>query len=536
MIYYLSNDGGKKLCIPQRLYKAIFNQAHDENNHAGFHRSYEAVSGSLYLRKLSGSLKKYIEHCPLCQRNQTKRHMPYGALRPITSPLVPYYTISMDFIVELPATSYETGAFDVCLTMTCKFSKKVLLKEGRTTWDAARWGVVVITALIAYDWGIPRAIISDRDLKFMSGFWKGVFQKLNTKLLTSTAYHPQTDGQAERTNQVVEIALRYFLSVYPTENWNAILPFIQGNLNNSSSAATGIAPNKITGGFRVANSLGHLFDSPLKDYAQLRDIKHNEADEAIAFANASAKARYNGKHKPLELATGEKVFLRLHKGYTIPSLANQKLSLQRVGPFIIKRKIGELAYELDLPPTMAIHPVISIAQLEPAPKGSDPFQREYSWDPPPVKSEGDSAPYYEIERLIGKQVSRKKTQYLVTWKGYDDSHNVWYNEDDLGNAKEAIQDYEAFLASRPGPRRKVKEILGPDESLSRKGGREAEPGNKPGGTEEVADKEIQPVPSSQKRGSKPKPTSQAKNKGEKQKKEEPEKKKKSQALTDRPRR
>lgn len=61
------------------------------------------------------------------------------------------------------------------------------------------------------------------------------------------------------------------------------------------------------------------------------------------------------------MAAGEKVFLKLYKGYIIPDLANQKLSFQRVGPFVIKRKVGKLAYELKLPPTMLIYSVISIA-------------------------------------------------------------------------------------------------------------------------------------------------------------------------------
>lgn len=248
----------------------------------------------------------------------------------------------------------------------------------------------------------------------MSDFWKGVFKKLNTKLLISTAYHPQTDNQSKRINQVIETVLWYFLSAYSIKNWNAILPFMQGNLNNSSNATTGMALNKITNGFRVANPLELLFDTSLQNYAKLWDIKYNKTDEAIAFANASAKARYNTKHKLLKLVAGEKAFLRLHKGYTIPGLSNWKLSLQRMESFVIKRKVDTLTYKLELPPTMSIHPVILIAQLEPAPKKLNPFQQKYSWDPSLVIAERDFASYYEIEKLIRKRISYGKIQYLIT--------------------------------------------------------------------------------------------------------------------------
>lgn len=78
------------------------------------------------------------------------------------------------------------------------------------------------------------AIISDRDAKFLSEFWKGLFKRLDTKLLTATSYHPQTDGQSERSNQTVEIALRY-LTVEYDEPWVDKLPGRQLVLNNSTN-------------------------------------------------------------------------------------------------------------------------------------------------------------------------------------------------------------------------------------------------------------------------------------------------------------
>ncbi len=101
---------------------------------------------------------------------------------------------------------------------------------------------------------------------------------------------------------------------------------------------------------------------------------------AIDFAAARAKRRYDSQHRDLEFKEGDKVYLRLYKGYHLPSKPARKLSQQRARPFLIKRRISRLAYELDLPNNIAIHLVISIAQLAPTPSRQDPFKRAA---PPP---------------------------------------------------------------------------------------------------------------------------------------------------------
>ena len=129
-------------------------------------------------------------------------------MQPIEAPPVPFYIIAIDFILALP--NAQSG-HDTLLTITCKFSKKVTFIPGFGTWSAKDWGKAIVLRLLDIDWGIPKAIISDRDPKFLSELWAGLFHELGTKLLYAAAYHPQTDGQSERTNQTVESALRYYL-------------------------------------------------------------------------------------------------------------------------------------------------------------------------------------------------------------------------------------------------------------------------------------------------------------------------------------
>ena len=443
LIYHVNGEDRWRLCIPPAMEQEMFEQAHDLSNHGGYHRCHDRLSHTVFIRHLSKNLRTYIAHCPACQLNQTKRHKPYGSLVPITTPAIPFHTIAMDFVVALPATK---AGNDCLLTITCKATKRNLLVPGQETWTAAQWAEVVLRALLQHDWGVPRSIISDRDARFMSAFWKEIFGRLGVKFLTSTAYHPQTDGQSERTNQTVEIALRFHLTAHPDDEWDDILPYIQAIINNSPSSITGLAPNELCYGFKVNDATSMLLKDPeLSEEAfhKLRLGKREEADDAMAFAAVLMKARYDARHLPLNLKEGDEVFLKLHQGYSIPGLANRKLSQQRVGPFKILAKVGTLAYRLQLPPVMRIHPVVSVAQLEPSAATAngvpDRYERVINQEPPPVQADSDES---ELERIMGKRVTRGKVEYLVKWKDWGNEHNVWYSINDLTNAMDLVNDYE----------------------------------------------------------------------------------------------
>ena len=452
LLYYTNfDDGRERLCIPDALEKEIFELAHDRQHHGGYHRTYDRIVSSMYLRHLSKHLRAYIDHCPECELNQTKRHKPYGSMIPIDRPGIPFHTITMDFIVALPVTA---EGCDALLTVTDKFSKRNLVIPGKTTYDAADWADLLLAALIQQAWGIPLATISDRDSKFMSEFWQTLFTRLGVEILASTAYHPQTDGQSERTNQTIEIALRYFITANPGVDWTLVLPYLQGSLNNSKNQSTGVSPNEILYGFNVRDTLGLLSlpELPQEDFSRLRQMKREQAEDAIAFANIMAKAYYDSSHKPLSVPKGSSVFLRLHHGYKIPGVTNHKLHNQRVGPFKVLEKVGKLAYRLELPPLMLMHPVVSVAQLEPAQAASDPYGRRRA-AVPEVEEDGVVTNIYEIEALLEKKISRDKPQYLVKWKNCGSEHNVWYSIDNLQGALELVEEYEARIRTplrRPG--------------------------------------------------------------------------------------
>ena len=463
-LYYAPTGKVPRLCIPWGMERDVFQLVHDQNHHCGFHRAYARAAGAVYIRHLATRLRRYIRYCKQCLEGQTTRHAPYGQLAPIKAMALPFHTVTIDFIVSLPPS--ETG-MDAVLTTTDKYSKRVSMLPGRTTWSAPQWAAPWLDSLQKEGWGLPRAILSDRDRKFVAAFWKATFSHLGTALLFTTAYHPQGDGQSERTNQTLEIALRFALMEGECKDFTKLLPSIQAMMNNSQNVTTGLSPHEILYGFKVLETADLLDNEQARKRAEdgnpptavedERNMLRKEASDAISFAQTMQKIRYDAKRKELTLKEGDKVFLKLHKGYTQPGLDNRKFDKQRVGPISVLAKVGKLAYKLDIPSTWKIHPVVSVTHLEPAPEGEDPYEREPA-EPRPVETEGDDeADTYEVERIVAKRMvrtgrgrrRRAHSEFRVKWTGWGDHHNKWMKRSELTNCKELLAEFEATQGAQP---------------------------------------------------------------------------------------
>ena len=197
--------------------------------------------------------------------------------------------------------------------------------------------------------------------------------------------------------------------------------------------------NSHPGQQQVRNLVEHLDQQP--PYVQARI----EAADAIALAAMEAKKYYDGRHKAAFMKEGDMAYLRLHKGYSVPGLKSKKINQQMLGPFRVLRRVGKLAYQLELPTNWRIHPVISIAQLEPAPKDLDPFGRPTQELPSAVEVDGETD-HHEIERLLGRRYQRgrhgRTKQYLVKWKGFGHEENKWISLRSLWNARDLVKEYD----------------------------------------------------------------------------------------------
>lgn len=431
------------LVIPRSIAPIIFKAIHDDAGHQGFDRCYASLKG-YSIQRGAKLLKDYIRHCPVCLRTSTRRHKPYGSLQPILSPAVPFHTLTMDFITGLPRSKND---HDAIMLLIDKYSKRHGLMAGCSDWTADQWGIGLIAFLQTGDWGIPVVFITDRDPKFLSNIWSAIFNALQVRHLYTTAYHPQTDGQSERAIQTIEIMYRHISHMYPDLDWEDLTPSIQWRLNGSPNATTGHSPHRLLFGMDLRQPWALFRQIPHQDFSTRYD-----AEQALHLASSIMKKAYDSRHIHMYFNVGDSVFVRLLRGYNIAANATvpRKFAQRYAGPFRVLERVGRLAYKLDIPSTWNIHPVISVALLEPAPKDKDPFDRQLD-EPGPTFDDRypEDTDRYDIDRILARRtrpIGRNATlftEYLVRWQGFNEAHDEWIRKEHLDGAEQLVNDFDA---------------------------------------------------------------------------------------------
>ncbi len=441
LIYHLNWATFKaRLCISKSLMQNIFKMTHDDLAHAEFHRAHIIIFETLYIRRLAHYLRQYIEYCSKCLLNQIKKHKSYDVLILISSSKISFYTITMNFVLTLSQSKQEK--FDTLLIVTNKFSKSKLLISKRNTWKAQDWALSLWKYLQLCNWELSRVIIFDKDVKFRFDMWKSLFKTIEIDLLTSTIYHSQTDDQSERINQIIEIALRYLLTSNSNLSWHEALSSLQHDLMNFI-IFTSFTSNQTLYEVNIKLSLMILNDHT-KNSTLARELIRKKIADVIDFANARSKIIYDDKHKSFAFNSKNKIYLRLHREYSLSEKNNHKLSNQRSNLYVIKRKIENVVYELILSQNARIHLVISIAQLKSAEDDADSFNKSRLTNSDFVEMNEDTSTKrsYEVERILKERIRKYEKitvrQYLIKWKDWESKHNTWKSEKNCENAKHLI--------------------------------------------------------------------------------------------------
>jgi hypothetical protein len=367
----------------------------------------------------------------------------------------------VDLITDLPPQRDGNEEVDSIMTVTCKFSKAVKLVAGRKQEGSAAWAERYFRHVVngAQGWGYPRVMISDRDKRFMAAMWQDLLKLAGGGSIFTTAWHPAGDGQSERTNFTVEVALRFFVDAHQG-GWLRHLPVVEMALNNAESFTTSFAPNEILFGKKPNSTLDlAMADSSMAaeavSTAELREAIRKEAKAAIVAAKADM-AHHGNKHRTEPDFSSGWVFICLGRGYHLPATVKHKIAAQRMGPFRIIEPVGRgAALRLELPPTFSAHNVVSCIHLEPAPApGSDPFGREF---PEPGPIDTDAGDEWEIERILAGRKTRKGggVEYLVRWLGWGPQFDQWINIDELGSAQQLLEEFQAShsVQERQGQKR-----------------------------------------------------------------------------------
>jgi transposase InsO family protein len=185
---------------------------------------------------LRKDVERFVANCHVCQRTKTSQHTPYGVLNPLPVPECPWRDISIDFVTGLPISD----GYDAIWVVIDWLTKMRHLIPCSTTVDAKELANLFVMNIFRLH-GLPNSILSDRGPQFASRFWKYLCNSLYIKPHLSTAFHPETDGQTERINSVMEQYLRAYIN-YQQDNWAQYLPLAKFAANNHVSKTTGLSP------------------------------------------------------------------------------------------------------------------------------------------------------------------------------------------------------------------------------------------------------------------------------------------------------
>ena len=307
-------------------------------------------------------IAQYVAHCDTCQRIKAEHQRPAGLMQPLEIPEWKWDHITMDFIVGLPRTPTKKDSIWVVVDRLTKSAHFLPVRVGQGTEELARLYVREIVRLH----GAPASIVSDRDPKFVSRFWRCLQEELGTKLNFSTAYHPQTDGQTERVNQILEDMLRICVLEFGGE-WDKYIPLVEFAYNNSFQSSIGMAPYEALYGRRCRTPLCWLEVGERRlskaEIIQQASKKIELAQKSMKIAQDRQKYYADHRSRKLEFQEGDLVYLRISP--LRPAMRNRrlgKLSPRYVGPCKVMERVGAVAYRITLSRALAgLHDVFHVS-------------------------------------------------------------------------------------------------------------------------------------------------------------------------------
>jgi len=452
------------------LRELVLREAHEAPaaGHTGRDKTLDRVRRRFWWPRMDLDVAEWVKTCVICQQTQPRQGYPMGLLQPHRVPSRLWEVVSIDFVTGLPTTQRGVNAFT---TFTCKLSKMVHVVPMSYSDSSAE---VVVRLFMDTVWklhGAPMKIVCDRDPRFRDAMAREFMRLMGIKVACTTPYHPQSDGQAERSNHTVERMLRCYVAENQ-EDWDLWVTPVEYAINDSVSAATGHSPFELVYGHAPATQLDFFIDAALEGGSRKRRGGRAAADKrgtaqqlARQFARQLREARANlqmaqqrmigqfdARHRLQHLKVNDQVWVE-GQHLTLPGDRGlqPKLRKLRHGPLRIveclysdrQQELPEQdrgapsAYRLELPVHWKVHDVFTADRLTPVQSGSNHFvRRREEMAPPPVVVEGQEE--REVERILrtrfrqlGGKAGGQVQEWLTKWKGLPHSHSQWRTREDL---------------------------------------------------------------------------------------------------------
>ncbi|GJV07904.1 putative reverse transcriptase domain-containing protein [Tanacetum coccineum] len=371
----LEPRAGGTLCLNGRswlpcygdLRTVIMHESHKSKYsiHPGSDKMYQDMKKLYWWPNMKANIATYVSKCLTCAKVKAEHQRPSGLLVQPEIPKWKWDNITMDFVTKLPKSSQ---GYDTIWVIVDRLTKSAIFTPMRETDPLDKLARMYLKEVVTRH-GIPVSIICDRDPRFSSNFWRSLQNALGTNLDMSTAYHPQTDGQSERTIQTLEDMLRA-CAIDFGKGWVNHLPLVEFSYNNSYHASIKAAPFEALYGRKCrspvcwtevgeAQILGpELIQETTEKIVQIKQRMQAARDRQKSYADL--------KRKPMEFQVGDKVMLKVSPWKGVVRFGKRgKLNPRYVGPFKVLKRVGDVSYKLELPEELSrVHNTFHVSNLK----------------------------------------------------------------------------------------------------------------------------------------------------------------------------
>ncbi|GJY96475.1 RNA-directed DNA polymerase [Tanacetum coccineum] len=291
---------------------------------------------------------------------------------PLSVPVAPWEDVSLDFILGLSRTQ---RAKDSVMVVVDRFSKMAYFVPCLKMFDASQVARLYFAEIVKLH-GVPKTLTSDRDVKFVSHFWRTLWTCLGSKLQFSSSHHPQTDGKTEVVNRSLGNLLRCLIGDN-TKQWDLILPQAEFAYNRAVNCTIGKSPFEVVYGRNLITPLdlvlvqavGKFSEEGADQSEQIKEL-HRSIQEQIIRHNKQYKEHANKRRKRVLYQKGDLVWIYLRKERFLAGRFG-KLKPRGDGPFRVLKKINDNAYKIKLPGHYNVSATFNVADLSPYKGDSD---------------------------------------------------------------------------------------------------------------------------------------------------------------------
>ncbi|GBG61674.1 hypothetical protein CBR_g23190 [Chara braunii] len=418
-LIYLEKARIKRSVVPssESLRSLFLGECHDATGHFG----YKKTSANLVQRfRWPGMLddaKKCVETCQVCQRDKPRTQAPLGLPKPLPIPAGPGLSVSMDFMDTLVTSKSGKRYIFVIIDRFSKYARLVAMPETART----DYVIKLFKDNWVRDFGLPKTIISDRDVGFTSELWKKTAKQMGSQLQMTSGNHPEANGQAEQMNRVVQHLLRHYIKP-SQDDWDEQLPLIASLYNN---------------------------------------VVHSSTDDAVQHMKKAQQAMIASENQHRRQSTfqvGERVWVKaseLGQEFGI----SRKLVPQDFCPWEVLDIVGDEmdgpTYVIRIPGHLRTHQVFHASKLAPFAK-TDQFPSTRSMLPPTMDGQVDIDDIVDhrdmpVAKPLGRgRPPKPKREYRVRFRHHTDpKEDRWFTREELmETAPQVVADYEKKLKGK----------------------------------------------------------------------------------------